>query len=94
MIKIILISLFAIVLVIAIMDVSYDKGVMCKKILNRVKSIFMVSPENRKAFIYAVAIIISSAIISFAYLYSNRYSHVKGFLYYDKWKKEIINVTK
>lgn len=50
-----------------------------------------MSPETRKATIYAVAIVLSAAMLSFAYLYSNRYSHVKGSWYYDKWKNQIIN---
>ncbi len=63
-------------------------------ILRLKKSLTIKDNDFKKAVIYALAIIFSAIIISIAYSYTNRFMHLKGPLYYDKWNKEVINIYK
>ena len=55
-------------------------------------AIFDMNLEIKKTIIYSITILISVIIFSFVYSYSNRYQHIKGNFFYDKWNHKVITV--
>ena len=59
---------------------------------SRLKATLNINPQTNRVIIYSTGLIVSVIIFSFAYAYSNRYEHMKGFYYFDKWKREMVQM--